>query len=214
MPRWTNASRVSMRNPAQHGTGYGNELHTQLRSRTRSATTGFAVFSALDTRRGSLQRAELRSGQHRTVAQGSPDREAYRVGGNGDRASPITRSTKVQILHPVRRRSLHTVLSAQAFARALKILSAQRTSNGERPNVSDQMWVSTPHGAVALRSRYAAARSFCSSPKQWVRIPHSLHGGSSMVEHWTVDPEEWSGTISKMPICWKRCWITGPACCP
>ena len=49
----------------------------------------------------------------------------------------------------------------------------EKGKHEERPNVSDQMRVSPPHGAVALRSRYAAAQEFCSSPlEELVRIQH------------------------------------------
>ena len=80
--------------------------------------------------------------------------------------------------------------------------SCPKGKHEERPMVSDLTGVFTPRGAAAFRKRYAATRSFCSSPMDMgstpVLDPHDQ--GSSMVEHWTVNPEEGAGRSSqKMP---------------
>ena len=79
---------------------------------------------------------------------------------------------------------------------------ARKGKHGERPDVPDQMRVSTPHGAAALRSRYTAELPVCSSPMVMGSnpIPDLKRRDSSMVEHWTVHPEEGAGRSSqKMP---------------
>ena len=48
---------------------------------------------------------------------------------------------------------------------------ARKDKHEDRPMVSDLTGVFTPRGAAAFRTRYAAARSFCSSPMDMGSIP-------------------------------------------
>lgn len=143
---------------------------------------------------------------------------------NGIRTSLRTRFLGVRVPHPVRRRSLHTVLSAQQTCP-----TKEGQARGRTEGVGPDAGLLTPHGAAACCQRYAATRSFCSSP---VDVAGSIpafalgrcssigqsttevvgsnptptqNGVAQLVEHCTCNAEEGSRALpKKMPARWKR----------
>jgi len=228
MVPWNYASRVSMRNPAQERTGTGNELHTQLRSRTRSATTGFAVLRRSgDTRRGSLQKAELRT---RTTP--GPERRDPRswkgpVGEIGGHASLRTRILGA-CLPEGRFDSLtghEDVLCILCFQHKISCplqggQARQRVRGlGPDPGFTARRCARHSHAyaAVAMNASVTNGRVGSNPTLDLSRQGSSIGKSAKNAERRFAGlkiQKEWSGTISKMPIPESDVGSTGPVCCP